>query len=117
MYKRKSDLKQAINENMRGGAGSVIITHLADAAEMYNNSRLFANLTIKPGCSIGHHVHEGETEFFYVMSGSALYDDNGTEVELSQGDVTVTPSGHGHSIYNNGDTDLELIALITREQY
>ena len=113
MIKRKTELKQVINENMRGGDGSVIISHLADAGEMYGKNRLFAEILIKPGCSIGYHIHENETEMFFIISGTALYDDNGTIYDLSPGDVSVTPSGQGHSIANNGNVDLELIALIT----
>ena len=112
MIKNISDLKEVINENMRGGCGSVIITHLANPDEMYDKSRLFAKLTIKPGCSIGYHVHDNEAEIFNIISGTATYDDNGTQVELFPGDVTVTPAGQGHSIANNGDSDLIVIALI-----
>jgi mannose-6-phosphate isomerase-like protein (cupin superfamily) len=112
MKKNISELRQVINENMRGGNGSIIITHLADSEDMYDKSRLFAKLTIKPECSIGYHIHEKETEIFNIISGTALYDDNGTEIELFPGDVTITPAGHGHSIANNGNTDLIVIALI-----
>ena len=115
MIKKETELKQAVNENMRGGTGSVTLTHLAGADDMYGKSRLYARATIKPGCSIGYHVHENETEVFHIISGTALYDDNGENVELYPGDVTVTPSGEGHSIANNGDIDLEVIALIILE--
>lgn len=112
MIKRKSELNQVTNENMRGGEGSVTIVNIADAADMYDKNRLFAKLIIKPGCSVGYHVHENETEIYYIISGTALYDDNGTKVELNPGDVTFTPSGHGHGVANNGDSDLIVIALI-----
>ena len=38
--------------------------------------------------------------------------DNGTEVTVSAGDVVLTQDGEYHSIENNGDQDLEFIALI-----
>jgi len=112
MIRKKVELKEVINQNMRGGDGDIVITHIADASEMYEKSRLFAKLTIKPGCSIGYHLHENETEIFHILTGTAQYDDNGTQIELSAGDVTITPAGSGHSIANNGDTDLTLTALI-----
>ena len=115
MIKKFDELNRVVNENMRGGVGSVTLTHLAGAGEMYGKSRLYARATLKPGCSIGFHVHENETELYHVVSGSALYDDNGVEVVLSAGDTTVTPSGQGHSIANNGDDDLEIVALIVLE--
>ena len=112
MIKRLSELKIQINENMRGGDRSIIITHIADKAQMCDKNRLYARMTIKPGCSIGYHVHENETEIFHILSGTALYDDNGEQIELSPGDTTFTPAGHGHSIANRGSADVELIALI-----
>ena len=115
MIKKSSELKLTVNQNMRGGEGNIIIHHLADKTEMHDKARLFARITIKPGCSIGFHVHEREMETYYIMSGTAVYDDNGTQTELSAGDVTITPAGQGHAIANQGSEDLELIALIVLE--
>ena len=100
---------------MRGGDGSIILMNIADKADLYNKGRLYARMIIKPGCSIGYHVHESEKEIFHILSGTALYDDNGSQTELSPGDTAVTPAGHGHSIANRGVEDLELIALIILE--
>jgi len=112
MIKKSSELTVAINDNMRGGDGSVIIRHIADKSELYGKGRLYARLLIKPGCSIGYHIHENETEIFHILSGTAVYNDNGTRTELAPGDTAITPSGQGHSIANRGNEDLELIALI-----
>ena len=97
---------------MRGGDGSVLIENLIDADEMYGKGRLCARVSLKPGCSIGYHRHENEMEMFYVISGSAEYDDNGTKTELTAGDVAYTPDGCGHSVKNTGDRDFEMVALI-----
>jgi mannose-6-phosphate isomerase-like protein (cupin superfamily) len=51
-------------------------------------------------------------EAYVILSGKGLYDDNGTQAEVFPGDVTITLHGEGHSIANNSDEDLELIALI-----
>ena len=115
MIKRRDSLEVAVNENMRGGDGHVRIEHILGKSELYEKGRLYARLIIKQGCSIGYHVHEGEMETFYVISGTATYNDNGTQTELQCGDVAYTPAGSGHSIANNGTEDLELIALIVYE--
>jgi quercetin dioxygenase-like cupin family protein len=111
VYKNESH-NTVVNENMRGGDGSVVIKHLLDKERLYNNGRLFAQLTIKKGCSIGSHKHEGEMEAFYILSGTALFDDNGTQAVLYPGDVAYTADGESHSIANNDDEDCVLIALI-----
>ena len=112
MVKKASELNVVVNEKMRGGEGTVAMEHLVDAAHMYDKNRLFGRIIIKPGCSIGYHVHENEMEAYYIISGKGLYDDNGTQTEVFPGDVTITLHGEGHGIVNNGDEDLIFIALV-----
>ena len=97
---------------MRGGDGTVELTSFVSSEELYNKGRLFANITLKPGCSIGYHVHEKDSELFYLMKGTALYNDNGVEHILTAGDVMICPAGTGHSIANNGEEDVEVCAVI-----
>lgn len=58
------------------------------------------------------HFYSGDTEIYYVISGSVEYNDNGTIITIEALDVTFTPSGSGHSINNKGSEPLEIIALI-----
>ncbi len=112
---RKADEQRVVaNENMRGGKGCVHITHLyeKDNDEFYGKGRLFAKITLQPGESIGYHVHEGESEGFYVASGRVAFNDNGTLCEATAGDLLFTGAGEGHSVENIGDAVVELIALI-----
>jgi len=115
MVKKNSGYEVQINENMRGGDGAVKIEHLLSKDELNNKGRLFAKITLEPGCSIGSHVHEGEMEAFFIISGEAQYDDNGETVTLHPGDTTHTPSGAGHGVKSTGSVPLEMIALILFE--
>ena len=112
MINRKEDCKVEVREKMRDGAGSVQLTHFAGSAELNDKGRLFAKITLQPGCGIGYHVHEKDSELFYILSGVAKYNDNGVDVTVSAGDVTVTPAGQGHSIHNDGTEVVELVAVI-----
>ena len=112
MIKRKSSYPITRNEKMRGGEGVAIIESLLTPAELYEKGRLYAKITLKPGSSIGHHVHEGEMETFHIISGEAEYFDNGETVRLLPGDTTLTHCGEGHSIRSDGEVPLELIAVI-----
>ena len=112
MIRKAADCKKVYNEKMRGGNGTVQITNFATPEELNNKGRLFANITLKPGCSIGFHMHENESELFYVMKGEALYNDNGTQSVVHAGDVMLCPSGSGHAVANNGTEDVELCAVI-----
>ena len=55
---------------------------------------------------------EGEDELYYILSGRAETNDNGTVRELVPGDSTLTRSGEGHSIKAVGTENLELLATI-----
>lgn len=112
MIRKAADCKKEYREQMRGGNGTVQITNFATPAELNDRGRLFANITLKPGCGIGFHVHETDSELFYLMKGEVLYNDNGVEYTVSAGDVMLCPAGTGHAVTNNGEQDAEICALI-----
>ena len=89
---------------------------LVEPAEMYNAGRLYARLTVAPGAALAFHEHVGEMEAFWVAKGTFRMDDNGTMVTLSEGDVLLTLAGQCHAVYNDSDTEAELIALIVSVQ-
>ena len=116
MIKKALSYETTINENMRGGEGSVKIEHLLTPEELNNKGRLCARITLEPGSSIGFHIHENEMEAYHIIAGEGEYDDNGeTTITLHPGDTTHTPAGKGHSIKNTGTVPLEFLALILFE--
>ena len=112
MIKKAAEFQTDYRENMRGGNGTVEITNFVTPEELNNKGRLFANITLNPGCGIGYHEHEQESELFYIMKGEVLYNDNGTEHVLSAGDVMICPAGTGHAIANNSEEVTEVCAVI-----
>ena len=112
MITRKRELPETVTTQMRGGDGEVRMKELLQPGQFCGHGRLFNHMVLAPGCSIGYHEHQGESETFYILAGEARYNDNGTEVTLSPGDCAHTASGQGHSIANAGETPLEFIALI-----
>ncbi len=116
MIRRNSDKTVERFDNKFGGNGFITVRSLINSPEEMNNrGRVFAHTTVLPGHGIGYHVHQGDTEIYYIYSGKAEYNDNGTITQVEAGDVTFTPSGTGHGITNTGDEPLELIALILYE--
>jgi mannose-6-phosphate isomerase-like protein (cupin superfamily) len=95
------------------GVGDITVRHLLNGApEMYEKGRAFCHSTLEPGCAIGYHVHDKESETYYIYSGQGELNDNGTIVPVSAGDVAFTGAGEGHALKNTGDVPLEFIALI-----
>ena len=99
-------------EAMRDGPGSVLIKDVCTKTDLYEKSRLFAQMTLKKNCGIGYHEHSGEKEIFLINSGKAVYNDDGKEFEVYAGDVLICEDGHGHAITNLFDDDCEFTALI-----
>lgn len=95
------------------GKGEILVRSLLNGPEeMYSAGRVFAHTTVYPGSSIGYHVHQGESETYYILSGVARYNDNGTIRTVTAGDVTFTGTGEGHGIEAVGQEPVEMIALI-----
>lgn len=111
MLIQPTQMSPEIREKMRGGAGQVKLEQIAKDA-LPKNVRLSAVITLEPGCSIGWHVHEKETEIFYFVSGAGTADDNGQKVTISSGDCIFTPDGCGHAVENTGSVPLVFFAVI-----
>lgn len=113
MIRKPNEFRVEYKEHMRDGDGTVQLTHfITGPGELENKGRLFAKITLNPGCSIGYHVHEADAELFYILKGTAEYSDNGEIRTVAAGDVTICPAGTGHSIANRTDEVVELVAVI-----
>ena len=102
-------------ENMAGGQGHVLIKRLLNEKQLNGKCGLYAEVTLEPGCSLGYHEHHGETETYYVLSGSATYMDNDKEYEIKTGDVTFCKDGDGHGIKNHGTEPIVFVALVIKK--
>ena len=98
---------------IRGGNGETEMRKiLTGADEMYGKGRMFNEMILAPGNSIGEHAHSGDNEIFYFLSGEGEYNDNGTVVTVRPGDTVVCNDGETHSLKNTGKEPLRFIALI-----
>ena len=114
MYKMMEQLKTQTKLNNEGKE-KMTKTNLADFDAWDKKVRLFSLIQVKPGEEVEYHMHVGESETFFILSGQGIYNDNGNKVDVVPGMVTFTPSGEGHSIKNTGDEMLVFIALIIVE--
>ncbi|MDV3426433.1 MAG: cupin domain-containing protein [Bacillota bacterium] len=111
MIRRKDD-QITVSKNIREGIGDVQVTELMKADEFCEKGRLFSKMTVKPGNSIGKHMHTGDFEAYYILKGEGKYLDNGIEKRVYEGDFTLTKDGEEHELINDTHEDLEIIALV-----
>lgn len=116
IVRRVEDQPVVVTKGAQGGPGEIIARKLACCDEdLWNKGRLLNVITLEPGSGVGYHVHSGDGEVYYMMEGTAEYNDNGTVVTISAGDVTFTKPGEGHSITNVGDSHVKFLAIIMYE--
>lgn len=112
MIRKAEECAFEAREHMRDGSGTVKLTHFVSADELCGKGRLFSRITLEPGCSIGWHIHDTDSEIFFVERGCPVYNDGGEEKAAAPGDVLICPAGTGHAISNPTDETVDVIAVI-----
>lgn len=112
MIRRSKDYRVEVVEGLKGGKGYVTVVNFFDQEDFLGKGRLYGKSIIKPGNSIGYHIHEGDQEAYFILKGKALYSENGVETVLEPGDLSICRDGDFHSIEAIGEEDLEYIMLI-----
>lgn len=105
-----------VKEGLRGGKGHVVLYHILNQEELMGHGTMYARVVIPPHCSIGWHQHVGNTEPYYIIKGQGTFIDNDrSETLVGPGDICTIQCGQWHSMENNSDEDLEMIALVIHE--
>jgi mannose-6-phosphate isomerase-like protein (cupin superfamily) len=111
MVIKRSEMQIEEIPQMKGGEGTAVMVHIVNK-EQLKNARLMSECTLAPGCSIGEHKHDNETEYFIIIHGSGTVIDDRVEKKVKAGDVIVTGNGSSHSIINTGSEPLVFHAII-----
>ena len=105
-----NEIQEIANPQFKGGEGDTLFRTYNDGQNKIMRGRL------EPGCSIGYHSHETNSEIIYILSGAArcLYDDG--EERLIPGQCHYCPKGHSHSLINASATEpLTFIAVVPEQ--
>lgn len=109
MHLNFKDFEVTVMKNMRGGKNEV---YIRKSPYVLDNMKMYAQITIPSGASIGMHSHEEDEEVITVISGKGVLKINEDSYEIKKGDISLTKKGHFHSIENNEEEDLVLLAVI-----
>ncbi len=102
-------IKEERLPQFKGGEGDFIARIREDALGKIIFGRL------EPGCSIGYHSHETDSEIIYVLSGNAFFRyDHETEI-VSAGGCHYCPRGHSHAMINKGAEDIVFFAVVPKQ--
>lgn len=112
MLRKKNARKITDFKNMFNGSGIFHQQHVLTKEEMEDHGRLFADCNLSVGGCVGGHVHHGDCEVCYFLSGKGRVTDDEAVYEVEAGDTNFVKDGHYHKIENIGDEELRYIALI-----
>ena len=108
-------MKATCTRPSANGVGEVLIEKILDE-ELADKCGLYARVTIPAGSVLGYHEHHGNGESYFVLSGEAIYDDNGKKRIIRPGETTWTPDGSGHGVDNSqGKEPIVFMALIVNK--
>lgn len=111
---RKSKIE--IKTNTAGEKDAVIFESANTQEELLNKCSLFGRMTLKPGCRVGYHLHEGNIESYFILSGKGIYTCEGVKTEVESGDMAYCGNGESHDLINSGAEDLVVMALIVLDK-
>lgn len=74
-------------------------------------------VTFKPNTIQGEHLHSGDEQVIYVISGTGLQTINETTETISAGDIKHIPPYARHKVVNLLDTELKLIIVYTPSKF
>ncbi len=114
MVNRGENVPVRIAEHFRGGEGEVWNKDLT-CGRKPANVKVFSEMTLHRGCSIGPHTHEGDSEIIYILSGEGMYRDGAAEVRVRAGDTLICYEGESHALRNEREEPLRYIAAIIAE--
>ena len=108
MIIKYEDKENQVVEGMRGGVGHALIKRFDD------ESKMIAQITLPPNASIGLHQHLNDEEIIYIIEGHGVCISGGNELAIAKGFVNYVKRGESHSIINNTEQDLVLLAIILK---
>lgn len=95
--------------NFKGGDGSLM------AKMFFDGTNRVLRAYLEPGCSIGFHKHETNSEIIYILEGTGkVLLENGEEA-VCAGQTHYCKKGESHSLVNNSDSRLEFFAVVPEQ--
>lgn len=93
--------------------GGAKINNIIKDDEFFGKGRMYAHVRLDIGEAVDWHIHTGETEYYYIISGNGVFvNSDRTECAVKPGDVCTMEIGGGHAIKQCGDSPLEFMALV-----
>ncbi len=107
-------------EKPRAGGGNGILygkfSFTRDKALKTHAIKEIGWMTLKPGDSVGFHKHITNEDAYIIVSGEGTFkDNNGKELPVKAGDITLVRAGESHGLTNTGKEPLIFLDVIAEQ--
>lgn len=99
-------LETQVIMGLKDGQGEVRMQSYSDGVNK------IMKLVLAPGAFLGEHVHAGNSETIYVLSGTGTMLCDGVEENLEPGVCHYCGEGHTHKLMNTGAEPLVVFAVV-----
>jgi mannose-6-phosphate isomerase-like protein (cupin superfamily) len=114
MIFKSAEQKRERRDRFQGGQGGGFCTHALAPTVQIPGSRFHqaSRVELDPGAVIGEHLHAGNEEIYWILSGCGVFIADGIEAAAAPGDLLLTRQGHRHGLRNTGDEPLVFLAIV-----
>ncbi len=93
------------------GKGEILFRRCWNKDSFRTNWEFIDHCILPAGTSIGYHQHNMIEEVYFLVSGRGRMTVNDTTWNVKAGDAIPCTSGDSHGLFNNSDSELELIVF------
>ncbi len=79
--------------------------------EMHAPVRFINYTVIPPSASFGLHKHGNDNEFYVILSGEGIYQEDGVETKVKKGDIIMNAPFGNHGIRNTSDENMDVLVF------
>ena len=99
------------NEVIHEGKGMCMHATVFEEKEIEAPVRFINYTIIPPAGSFGLHAHGNDNEFYVLLEGEGVYQQDGQEIKVKKGDIMMNAPYSEHGIYNTGEKNMELLVF------
>ncbi len=112
LLRTRKEMPRAPLPECHGGEGELDWVRVLDHGDLEGRHlRFFHDDVIPPGASIGVHRHEGDEEYYFIISGRGVMTLDGERHEVGPGDIGAVFPGGEHGLANTSDEDMRIIVV------
>jgi len=111
MIRYRSEMPTEYEDQPAGGIGRMSFHTLLKPEVLEGRTGMLAVITLEPGNTVGEHLHDTDSEVFFLLEGQGVMIEDGKRSQVSAGDIEYCPKGHSHGLEPVGDKPVVFLAL------